>query len=206
MWPFSLFKQKAPPKDLWAAVAEQRRAHPDEYAEEYGRQLQKQGFTAEEVHAMTSAYRREIVSGPDRTDYLANAATLGARAKEAVSQARYDDAWRLYHEQKAQYWGHAQRYGMTARQTVALDGSVHEHLANIRRLEGKHADAFTHLLYCVVASEPATKAQEKKLVSYFNRCHFRTVNLAEVNAVRARLSEKPDFAAIQDTVVTWTRS
>lgn len=102
-----------------------------------------------------------LIPDYDREDHLGKAAAAGAAAKGAVTDRRFNDAWRLYHEQKEHYRRHAARYGMTPRQTIALDDSVHEHLANIRRLEGKHDDALVHMLYCVISNTRPTKAQLK---------------------------------------------
>jgi hypothetical protein len=139
----------------------------------------------------------------DREDHLGKAAAAGASAKNAVAGGRFNDAWRLFHEQKEHYRRHAVRYGMTPRQTIALDGSVHEHLANIQRLEGKHDDALVHMLYCVASNTRPTKAQLKKLPAYFARCKFGAADEKMLNEFVANSSQAPDFAAIQSRVRQW---
>jgi hypothetical protein len=136
----------------------------------------------------------------DTADYLGDAARLGKEADRAVREKRYDEAWRLLHEQKARYGKHAARYGMTAPQAIALDASVHEALANIRRLEGNHDDALVHLLYCVWSSGRPTKAQEKKIEIYLKRCGFAGVTLDDLRRIG---KSSRDFQAIRTIVTEW---
>ena len=135
-------------------------------------------------------------------DHLGRAATAKQRGKAAVAQKRYHDAWRHFHEQKEHYLRQARRYGMTAQQTLALDGSVHEDLANIRRLEGNHDEALVHLLYCVSSSPRPTKAQLKKIFSYFSRCGFGRVNSDELSAYLAN-PRNSDFVTARTCVAAW---
>jgi hypothetical protein len=141
-----------------------------------------------------------FLAGFDGADYLGNAARLGREADDAIRQRRYDEAWRLLHQQKEQYGKHASRYGMTAPQAIALDASVHESLANVRRLEGKHDEALVHLLYCVWSSPQPTKAQEKKVQSYFGRCRFDSATFDDLQ--RFKLSS-PSFLIIRNRVSDW---
>ncbi len=143
------------------------------------------------------------LSAADRADHLGRAAAAEKKGKRAIAEARYNDAWRHFHEQKEHYLRHARRYGMTAQQTVALDGSVHDDLANIRRLERKHDDALAHLLYCVSSSPRPTKAQSKKIFSYFSRCEFKRVNADELSSYLANSREKSDFLAAKACVAAW---
>jgi hypothetical protein len=142
-----------------------------------------------------------------RNDFLGKAAVAGHNAKQAVGENRHDEAWRLYHEQKTYYLQHANRCGFTARQTLALDGSVSEDLANILRLEQKHDAALTHMLYCLMSSNSPTKSQQTKIVAYFNRCKFIGIGLEELNGFINSTADLPDLRAIQSKVKEWrTRS
>lgn len=147
-----------------------------------------------------------ISRGSDGADHLGNAAAVGAEAKAAMQDRRFDDAWRLFHIQKQHNQRHALRYGMTPRQTIALDGSVHEHLANICRLENKHDDALIHMLYCVVSNTRPTKAQAKKIVAYFSRCEFVGPDTATLASFVDASRESPDFTRIQARVAAWRRA
>lgn len=142
----------------------------------------------------------------DNVDHLGRAAMAGTKAKAAVQERRLDDAWRLFHVQKQHYQKHALRYGMTPRQTIALDGSVHEYLANIRRLENKHDDALTHMLYCVISNTRPTKAQAKKIVAYFSRCEFIGPDVAALASFVDASRESPDYVRIQARVAAWRQS
>ena len=141
--------------------------------------------------------------GRSMTDHLGNAATLKHSARQAVREKRFDDAWRLFHEQKSHFAEHAKSYGHTPRQALALDGSVHEDLANVLRLEQKHEDALVHLLYCICTSTNPTKALQKKIPAYVSRCKFTNTSLADVEAFTVTNSQKPDFRAIQKAVLEW---
>lgn len=144
-----------------------------------------------------------LFTDADREDHLGKAAAAGHSARAALAERRFNDAWRLFHTQKEHYRRHALRYGMTPRQTIALDGSVHEHLANIRRLEGKHDDALVHMLYCVISDTRPTKALLKKLPAYFARCHFAAADENALAAFVTASKNSPDFMAIQTCVRGW---
>ncbi len=139
----------------------------------------------------------------DANDYLGEAAQFEREARLAVKEKRYDDAWRLLHLTKQQYGKHAARYGMTRRQTIALDASVHEDLANIRRLEGKHPDALIHLLYCIAKSSRPTQAQEKKLITYFERCGFADATMNDLRVLRSSAEHSASLPEIRNQVTAW---
>jgi len=136
-------------------------------------------------------------------DYLGKAAEAGHNAKAAVRERRFDDAWRLYAEQKSFYMQHAKAYEFTAAQALALDASVSEHLANILRMEKKHHDALVHILYCALASRP-TKALQTKLPVYFKRCHFHGVQFDAVEAMM-QSQTRWTFDKIKDQVRQWRK-
>lgn len=86
-------------------------------------------------------------SASDQVDYLYLAAEAGRDAKAAAKAGNFDTAWGLFHDQKQIYLQYAQHQGWGARQTLALDSSVHEDLADLLRLEKRHREAFPHILY-----------------------------------------------------------
>ncbi len=104
-------------------------------------------------------------------NYLGSASIKKREALQAIKENRYDDAWRLLHEKKHLLLQHAIEYGCDASATIAMDGMVHQHLANILRLEGKHDLALVHCVYWVKSSATGriTKEQLKKLPAYLNR-------------------------------------
>ncbi len=144
-----------------------------------------------------------LSEGRSTTDHLGLAAAAKHSARQAVREKRFDDAWRLFHEQKSHFAQHAKSYGHTPRQTLALDGSVHEDLANIRRLEKKHEDALVHLLYCICTSTNTTQAQQKKIGVYVTRCKFPSTSLGDAEAFIAANRKNPDFRSIQKAVAKW---
>jgi len=137
-------------------------------------------------------------------DHLGKAAAARDKARAAETLQDYDGAWKFYHEQKEQYLQHARRNRFTAAQTLALDASVSESLANVLRLQGKQHDALVHILYWVSASGRRTKNQEKKLVAYFNRCNFQGVNEAGLRRAVDALSAAPEFRAAKNVVNSWS--
>ena len=141
----------------------------------------------------------------DSTDYLGQAATAGRKASSAVEKGKYDEAWEHYHKQKQLYVKHGIRSDFTQTQIVALDGSVNEDLANIRRLEKKHDDALVHLIYSLVTSTRITKSQEKKLPAYVNRAKLYEATLADVDDFMSEATAQ-DFRAVQLKVAAWQRN
>jgi HSP90 family molecular chaperone len=137
-------------------------------------------------------------------DYLGKAADAGRKAKDAIKERKYDEAWKLYHQQKELYWKFASQYGHSPTQLLALDATVHEDLANILRLESKHTEAFVNILYWVMNDGGRrTKRQTTKLRAYFNRCKFKNLTLKEVEdyiGVNSYGTELTDARAI---VMDW---
>jgi len=137
-------------------------------------------------------------------DFLGKAAEAGHKAKAAVEAKQYDDAWRFYHEQKSFYMRHANRSGFTARQTLALDSSVHEEMANILRIEGKHPDALVHIVYWVLAgADRPIKRHHKKFQSYFNRCRFEKTTASDAIDVVQAQTKMPEFHLARKLVSEW---
>ncbi len=134
-------------------------------------------------------------------DYLGKAAEAGHSAKLAVKERRFDDAWRLYATQKQLYMQHAKYYEFTGQQTLALDASVSEHLANILRIEKKHDDALVHILYCALNSRP-TKSIQSKLPTYFKRCNFQKINFDLIEGMM-QVPTRWTFTKIREHVRQW---
>ena len=152
----------------------------------------------------SSVYANEIEADFRRSDFLSKAATAGHQAKAAVKEKRYDAAWKLYHQQKGYYMRHASRYGHSPRGALALDATVHEDLANILRLEGKHTDALVHIVYWVLAgANRPIRRHQQKLRSYFNRCKFKNITLDEAQKETASQSALPDLTLARSVVARW---
>lgn len=138
-------------------------------------------------------------------NYLGSAAMKKSEALQAIKENRYDDAWRLLHEKKHLLLQHATEYGYDASATIAMDGTVHQYLANILRLEGKHDLALIHCVYWIKSSAPSgvTKEQLKRLPAYLNRSsvnkndHQRVIDyateasdgLADLSRIQSSLSK-----------------
>ncbi|MBU2970781.1 hypothetical protein KO527_15625 [Pseudoalteromonas sp. C2R02] len=97
-----------------------------------------------------------------KRDHLGKEAKAGHKAKDAIKNKKYDEAWGFLHEQKLQYMEHANISGFNVEQTLALDADVHENLANVLRLENKHKDALIHIVYWVTAQNHRPKKNHEK--------------------------------------------
>ncbi len=147
--------------------------------------------------------RDAIFARTDTKDYLGSAAVSAAGGKAAVRAGNYNEAWRLFHEQKESYMQHAARSGFTSAQIAALDASVHEDLANIRRLEGKHDDALSHLLYRIKADPRPSKSVQKKLPAYAARCAFPKTTIEDIVDFAEDPTMPRDFPSILARVARW---
>lgn len=137
-------------------------------------------------------------------DHLGRAAQAGHEARSAVKAKHFDNAWRLFHEQKQFYLKHATRSNFSSVDTVALDATVNEELANILRLENKHDQAFVHIVYWIIAcSNRPIKRHKQKLQAYFNRCKFQKTPLESVRRFIEDSRGAPDFASVQRKVSEW---
>lgn len=136
-------------------------------------------------------------------DYLGKAAQAEECGLAAVKRGDYDAAWKHFHEQKQHYLGHASQSEFTKAQTFALDASVSEHLANILRLEGKHQEAFAHIVYWVATSPRRTKNQEKKLTTYFKRAKCSKAHNEDLESFLAQARKSPNLRQIQNKIQEW---
>ena len=151
-----------------------------------------------------TACDEQVMSELSENDFLGKAAEAGHKAKAAVKENQYDEAWGLYHEQKSFYMQHANCCGFTARQALALDASVHEDLANIMRLEQKNNDALVHIVYWVLTgADSPIKRHQQKLQSYFNRCKFKNTTLAEAQEELSSQEALPEFTLSKSVVSGW---
>lgn len=139
-----------------------------------------------------------------REDYLWPAVEAGRAGKAAIKEGRYDDAWGHFHVQKSLYMQHANNYGMTALQALALDSTVHVDLANILRLEKRDHEALAHILYVVIAQGArASKQDEQKLATYFKRCKLQNTDIADVKKFASSKIACPDFLSAQSKAKEW---
>lgn len=141
----------------------------------------------------------------DMTDYLGMAAKSGQKAKAASDAGDFDGAWRHFHEQKMHYLNHAKRSEFTPAQAVALEGAVHRNLANLLRIEGRHAEALVHCLYYFATTPKRSKTDEKQLTAYFNRSKIKT-DFDTVRAFADSLGPIPNFRSIQVACSQWQQA
>lgn len=149
-------------------------------------------------------YADRTIADFTANDFLGKAAQAGHAAKDAVKAKEFDKAWGLFHEQKSFYGQHAKRCGFTARQLLALDSSVHEEMANVLRIEGKHHDAIINIVYWVLAGgERPIKRHEQKFKAYFNRCKFERTTLEQAIKEISDQKKLPEYTLAQSIVSSW---
>ena len=149
-------------------------------------------------------HAKRIIADFAANDFLGKAAQAGHAAKDAVKAKEFDKAWGLFHEQKSFYGQHANRCGFTARQLLALDSSVHEEIANILRIERKHHDAMTNIVYWVLAgAERPIKRHEQKFKAYFYRCKFENTTLEQATKQISEQKNLPEYTLAQSIVSSW---
>ena len=149
-------------------------------------------------------FAEKLIAEFQENDFLGKAAEAGHKAKDAVKARKYNDAWRFYNDQKLLYMRHANRSGFTPEQTLALDSTVHEKMADIRRLEGKHTDALIDIVYWVLAgSKRPINRHSQKLQAYFNRCKFENTSLADAQVELANQKALPEFTLAKSIVSNW---
>lgn len=136
-------------------------------------------------------------------DYLGKAAFAGDKARAARDSGDLNAAWAFYQEMKEHYLQHALRQSFTRAQTLAIDSSVSQPLADILRLEGKHHDALVHIVYWVACDPRPSKTQQQKLRAYFNRCKFSGVTMSDLESLLLVSRAQPDFTRIRDTIGGW---
>jgi len=132
-------------------------------------------------------------------DYLSSAAHEKQLAKDAIKGKRFDDAWRHLGNQKAYYLQHASKMRFIRLDTLVIEASPHEDMANILRLEGKHKQALGHIAYVYAANYHGKRplaTLEKKLEAYFNRA-YKNMSFKRFLSMLKSL-EDCDYMAIRD--------
>lgn len=138
------------------------------------------------------------------SDHLGKAAREKKAASQAIKEKKYDKAWRHLNNQKAEYMKHANAFGFSPEHILALDGTVHEQMANVLGLEGKNDDALVHILYCVATTARPTKAQKKKVHTYFRRCKFDPrYEIGRADLAVRMIRKSPDYRMAQELVKQW---
>lgn len=136
-------------------------------------------------------------------DYLSKAASELKQSIFAKRNGDYNKAWVGFNKVKELYLKHAEHNKFTAKQTLALEACVSEHLADIHRLEGRNEDALLHIAYWVANSEQPTKKQMQKLQSYFRRCKFKDIEYIDLVNLINSLPEINNFSLIKAAIKSW---
>ena len=129
----------------------------------------------------------------------------GAKRKSlaAVKAKEFDKAWKLFHQQKEFYLKHANKMGFSVAQTLALEGTVHEQMANMLRLEEKHKDALIHIIYWIASDTKKIKRHDQKLSAYFKRAKFENIDVSEAYRFIEEGNGHIDIRVIQGKVQEW---
>jgi len=171
---------------LYGGYKEYKRAEEDEY---------------KQIKRLEKALKKSERAVSSGNDFLGNAAKFKHKGLDAIKDKKYNQAWKMFNQQKQCLINHANEQKFNKQQTLSIDASVSENLANILRLEGKHNDALIHIIYWVSTSAKRTKAQNGKLNSYFNRAKLTGIALSQIEDF---ISEGPDFRSIRDQLQKWS--
>lgn len=134
-------------------------------------------------------------------DFLGFAAKARDKARVSVKAGDLNAAWRHFHDQKVNFMQHANSCEFTLKATIALDATVSPDLANILRLEGRHADALVHIAYWAsTLGAPIPKRGMDKLRAYLNRCKLKNTTLSQMILMVEDLGVAPDFSDIQSKI------
>lgn len=135
------------------------------------------------------------------SDFLGKAANEKDLAKTAIKEKRFDDAWGHLNNQKGYYLRHANRMGFSKTDTLVIDSSPHEDMANILRLEGKHAGALSNISYTyktIYSAKRPIITLEKKLEAYYNRAYKKQSFDRFLSLLQALPNS--DFVSVRDFV------
>ena len=122
------------------------------------------------TRATNNPHHLLLPSPASQTDYLALAAVARRQAAEAEKQGDFDAAWRACQDEKSHFMAHASAQQFSVENTLSLDASVHERMANLLRKEKRHNEAFAHIIYWVSAQRHRPiKRHTDKFRAYYNR-------------------------------------
>jgi len=138
-----------------------------------------------------------------RDDYSGKAAEAMHKAKAAIKEKQFDTAWGLYNDAKIYFLKHANQMGFSIEGTIGIQGLVHEEMANMLRLEGRHKDALTHIIYWIATDNRTLKKHDQKLSSYLKRAKLEHISLSDAKDFIGEVRNGYDFRMIQNKVNEW---
>lgn len=113
-------------------------------------------------------------------DHLGSAAVARQKAKEAEKNGDFDTAWHHFHNEKHHLMQHASARDFSLKQTLSLDASVHERMANVLRKQKRHNEAFIEIVYWVAAQrQRPIKRHNEKFRTYYHRADQMNVSLED---------------------------
>ncbi|WP_417666987.1 hypothetical protein [Pseudidiomarina sp.] len=126
-------------------------------------------------------------------------------ALEALEEGNHDEAWRKFHEQKRLFAQLGIENGSKILESLALDSSVHEHLAKVLRVESKHEQALMNITYFLLASgKRDPKLIANILAPYIENSESVTVELSEAVDDICSYDKVPDIKAAQQIISAWS--
>lgn len=151
--------------------------------------------------------RHLLLSSPTiQKDHLALAAVARKRAADAEKQGDFEAAWRAYHDEKTHFMEHALEERFSHENTLSLDATVHERMANLLRKEKRHNEAFAHIIYWVHAQRHRPiKRHVDKFRAYYNRVDAMSVGHDEAWTLTLG-APMLDFRQAQLLVQQWQKS
>ncbi|MDN3638748.1 hypothetical protein QWY82_08010 [Simiduia curdlanivorans] len=99
-----------------------------------------------------------------------------------MKEGDYNAAWKHLCIAKDEFIKHASDCGFTFDQSIALDATISEIMADVLRREGRHIPALVHIIYWIIAGSRVNKKIKRhgdKFKAYFDRCKFTSISRAE---------------------------
>lgn len=158
-----------------------------------------------EPHRPSSTSSLMLNSNVDLPDHLGDAAEARRKAKISEQSGDFDAAWKHFHEEKHHFLLHSSRQGFSFENTLSLDATVSERMANMLRKQKRHNDAFVHIAYWASAQKGRPiKRHNEKFRAYYNRADKMNVSLEDAWSI---LMTAPimDFSKVQLMVAQWLK-
>ncbi|WP_148716495.1 hypothetical protein [Chitinolyticbacter meiyuanensis] len=137
-------------------------------------------------------------------DYLGRAAEAHTKARIAWRDKHYDEAWGNLITQKQLYLQHAIREKFSAHELLALDASVDVHMANVLRMEGRHRQAFLHIMYAMMAGRTSFDiGAAERVAVYYRRAKLTKTSLSDVLDYARAHCGRVEFTEIREQTAWW---
>ncbi len=159
--------------------------------------LKKKYIDNMEYHNNFDPYNPSTIK---KDDYSGLMASVRVRGKKAIQEKKFNEAWKLFMEQKMYIMKLCAKRGCTQKEEISMDAEVSEDLANILRIEKRHLQALVHMTYCTLVDYPTVQYKSKKLKAYFNRAKLVNTSFEDFEKIAYELQANLDFKEVSDKI------